>query len=166
MNDEILQCLWTNAITRRDISDKGSKWENDFNQIGDVTHNFKSVQPKIILTPLVMVSSFWEEEFIVIFSFIKISLSLHNSIWIKQLKFGQNKLENTGVCCSYNCFMENNFDKSVLYMEQQRFWRISLRENIPKQRDAPRQTQTWYDRSMLIRESWTSVSQYIKLKAS
>jgi hypothetical protein len=28
------------------------------NQIGDVTHNFKSGQPKIILTPLVMVSSF------------------------------------------------------------------------------------------------------------
>ena len=115
MNDEILQCLWTNAITRRDISDKGSKWENDFNQIGDVTHNFKSVQPKIILTPLVMVSSFWEEEFIVIFSFIKISPSLHISIWIKQLKFGQNNLENTGVCWSYNCFLENNFDKSVIY---------------------------------------------------
>jgi hypothetical protein len=115
MNDEILQCLWTNALTCLDISDKGSKWENDFNQIGDITHNFKSVQPKIILTPLVMVSSFWEEEFIVIFSFIKISLSLHISIWIKQLKFGQNNLENTGVCWSYNCFLENNFDKSVIY---------------------------------------------------
>ena len=63
--NEILQCLWTNVLTRLDISDKGSK--NYFNQIGDVTHNFKSVQPKIILTPLVMVSSFWEEELIVIF---------------------------------------------------------------------------------------------------
>jgi hypothetical protein len=31
------------------------------------------------------------------FSFIKISLSLHNSIWIKQRKFAQN-IENTGVC--------------------------------------------------------------------
>jgi ABC-type long-subunit fatty acid transport system fused permease/ATPase subunit len=111
-----------------DISDMGSKWENDSIQIGDVTHNFKSVQPKIILTPLVMVSSFWEEEFIVIFSFIKISPSLHNSIWLKQLKFGQNNLENTGVCCSYNCFMENNFDKSVscLFLS----WRIPLFWNV------------------------------------
>jgi hypothetical protein len=67
MLHEILRCLWTNFLTRRDISDKGSKWENDSNQIGDVTHNFKSVQPKNILTPLVMISSFWEEEFIVIF---------------------------------------------------------------------------------------------------
>ena len=64
---EILKCLWTNGLTRHDKSDKGSKWENDSNQIGDVTHNFKSGLPKIILTPLVMVSSFWEEDFIVIF---------------------------------------------------------------------------------------------------
>jgi hypothetical protein len=61
MLHEILQCLWNNVLTRRDISDMGSKWENDSNQIGDVTHNFKSV------TQLVMVSSFWEEEFIVMF---------------------------------------------------------------------------------------------------
>jgi hypothetical protein len=67
MLHEILRCLWTNVLTRHDISDKGSKWENDSNQIGDVTHNFKGVQPKNILTPLVMISSFWEEEFIVIF---------------------------------------------------------------------------------------------------
>jgi hypothetical protein len=32
--------------------------DNDSNQIGNVTHNFKRGQPKIILTPLVMVSSF------------------------------------------------------------------------------------------------------------
>ena len=67
MLHEIFQCLWNNVLTRRDISDMGSKWENDSNQIGDVTHHFKSVKPKIILTQLVMVSSFWEEEFIVMF---------------------------------------------------------------------------------------------------
>ena len=37
-------CLLTSALTRRNISEMGSKLENDFHQIGDITHNFESEQ--------------------------------------------------------------------------------------------------------------------------
>jgi hypothetical protein len=42
--NKILPCLLTSVLSRRDIKDMGSKLENDFHQIGAVTHNFESGQ--------------------------------------------------------------------------------------------------------------------------
>jgi hypothetical protein len=44
MLHEILPCLLTSVLSPRDIKDMGSKLENDFHQIGAVTHNFESGQ--------------------------------------------------------------------------------------------------------------------------
>jgi hypothetical protein len=118
MLHEILQCLWTNVLTRHDKSDMGSKWENDSNHIVDVTHNFKSVQPKIILTPLVMVSSFWEEVCIVLFFYLKISLSLHNSIGIRDWPFNLKG----GLCffSKKNILILNVAEKNILILVEEK----------------------------------------------
>jgi fumarate reductase subunit D len=82
-------------------------------------------KPKIMLTTLV--STFWEEEFIVIFFVIKISISLHNSTGIKQLKFAQNFQVFYGIFFLKTCFKWNNkdSDEPVLWKT---FWNKGLRQ--------------------------------------
>ena len=123
-----------NFLTHRDISDMGSKWEIWFSSDWRCyTQFWKCTNLRSSWLHWLAVS---EMKNLLWISFIKITLSLHNSIGIKQRKFAQNNLENTcmlnfqmfcGKQLWQSCFIRNNEDSDEPVLRKT-FWNKGLRQ--------------------------------------